>query len=143
MYLVPTLDLDMSVVLFGETHFTPIVVGPVAEQRRYHADGELATLGGASATRTAVIVSSRSSVPITQLIARTKTPVWYSVYADADARIQIDQAQAAGCTVMCIATEASRAPNWKQIEAIGRGLRAPLVIKGVMTVSGRGPSRTR
>src|SRR5262245_4795334 len=44
--MVPTLDLDLSVELFGESHFTPIIVGPVADQRRYHSEGELATLRG-------------------------------------------------------------------------------------------------
>src|SRR5438874_4766623 len=64
--LVPTRDLDLTVDLFGERHFTPIVVGPVARQARYHTDGELATLAGATAARTAMIVASQSSVPIPQ-----------------------------------------------------------------------------
>jgi hypothetical protein len=67
--LIPTLDLDLSVELFGETHFTPILVGPVSDQRRYHADGELATMRGASAAKATTIVSSRSSVPIGELVA--------------------------------------------------------------------------
>jgi 4-hydroxymandelate oxidase len=132
--MVPTLDLDMSVELFGEHHFTPIVVGPVADQRRYHTDGELATLRGAAAARTAVIASGRSSVPIADIAAQAKTPLWYAVYADADARKQIDQARAAGCTVACIAGDGAGAPDWKRVEAIGRNLAAPVVIKGVTTV---------
>src|SRR5262245_37930589 len=32
--LVATLDLDLSVTLFGERHFAPIVLGPVADQKR-------------------------------------------------------------------------------------------------------------
>ena len=43
--LVPTLDLDLSVTLFGDTLFAPIVVGPIGNQRRFHrrrraGDGE-------------------------------------------------------------------------------------------------------
>ncbi len=49
--LVDTLGLDLSVTLFGERLFAPIVIGPVADQRRFHADGELATVKGASAAR--------------------------------------------------------------------------------------------
>ena len=49
--LVDTLGLDLSVTLFGERLFAPIVIGPVADQRRFHADGELASVTGASAAR--------------------------------------------------------------------------------------------
>ena len=48
---VPTLDLDLSLDLFGQRHFAPILVGPVSEQRRFHTDGELATVRGAAAAR--------------------------------------------------------------------------------------------
>src|SRR5262249_417717 len=131
--MVPTVDLDLGVELFGDALFTPILVGPVAEQRRYHPDGELATVRGAAAARTAVMVSNRSSVPIAEVAAQTGTPVWYAVYAGEGARKQIDQARIAGCKVMCITTETSGSPDWRRIEAISRRLAAPLVIKGVMT----------
>jgi 4-hydroxymandelate oxidase len=131
--MVPTLSLDMGVELCGEPHVTPILVGPVADQRRYHAEGELATVRGASAARAAVVLTSRSSVPVRDLVAQAKTPLWFSVYADTDARKQIDQAISAGCKTICIASEPSDKPNWKRIEAIRRGVDAPIVIKGVMT----------
>jgi 4-hydroxymandelate oxidase len=132
--MVPTLDLDLSVELFGDVHFTPLVVGPVAEQRRYHRDGESATVRGAAAAHTAIVLSSRSSVPIAELTAQPAAPIWFAVYADApDARKQIDQARAAGCKVTCITAEGSGPPNWKRIEALCRGLAGPFVIKGVLT----------
>ena len=62
--LVPTLDMDLSVTLFGDTLFAPIVVGPIGNQRRFHADGELATVKGASAARAVTVVSSHSSIPL-------------------------------------------------------------------------------
>jgi len=131
--MVPTLDLDLSVALFGDTHFTPVIVGPVAEQRRYHPEAELATRRGAAAARTAMIISGRSSVPLAEIAAHAGAPIWYATYADAGARHQIDQARAAGCKVICITTEASAPPDWKRIDATVRGLAAPFVVKGVMT----------
>jgi 4-hydroxymandelate oxidase len=131
--MVPTLDLDLSVELFGATHFTPLIVGPIAEQRRFHAEGELATARGASAARTPMIVSSRSSVPLAQIAGQMQTPPWFSVYCDADSRRRIEEAQNAGCPVMCIVADPGSTPNWRRIEAISRGLTAPIVIKGVMT----------
>src|SRR4029077_4689138 len=46
--LVPTLDMDLSQTILGETHFAPIIVGPVSDQKRCHPDGELATAKGAA-----------------------------------------------------------------------------------------------
>jgi 4-hydroxymandelate oxidase len=134
--MVPTLDLDLGVELFGEPHVTPMLVGPVADQRRYHADGELATVRGASAAGTAVIVSGRSSVPIGEIAPAARTPLWCSVTADdeAEARRQIDQARKAGCKVVCITSTPSVPPNWKRIAAIRRGVDVPIVVKGVMTL---------
>lgn len=132
--LVATVDLDLSVELFGQQHFAPILVGPVAEQRQYHPDGELAMVRGASAARAAVIISSRSSVPIGEIATQTKTPLWYAVYADAgpNAQKQVQQAVAAGCTVLCITSSAPRV-DWKAVDQIRRGVEIPIVIKGVMT----------
>jgi 4-hydroxymandelate oxidase len=69
--LVDTRGLDLGVTLFGERLFAPIVVGPVSEQKRFHADGELATVKGASAARAVMIVSSRSSVPLSSRRSRS------------------------------------------------------------------------
>jgi isopentenyl diphosphate isomerase/L-lactate dehydrogenase-like FMN-dependent dehydrogenase len=79
---VPRLDLDISVELFGQPHFAPIVVGPISEQRRFHAEGELATARGAAAANAAMVIASHSSAPITDIAAAHKGPLWYAVYAD-------------------------------------------------------------
>jgi 4-hydroxymandelate oxidase len=142
--LIPTVDLDLGVELLGHTHFTPILVGPVADQRRYHADGELATVRGASAGKAVTILSSRSSVPIGDLVAQSATPLWYSVYGDATAAAQkqAQQAVAAGCKAVCVTIGV--APNgarpmpaarvdWKGIDQIRRGVTVPFLVKGVMT----------
>jgi 4-hydroxymandelate oxidase len=141
--MVPALDMDLSVELFGDTHFTPILVGPVADQKRYHTDGELATVRGATAAKAAMIVSSRSSVPIADVAAQAKTPLWFAAYVDeegAEARLQ--QAAAAGCTAICLTIGASlengrpaanpRA-DWKAIDRLRRNLAPPILIKGLMT----------
>ncbi len=140
---IPTLHLDLGVELFGEKQFAPILVGPVAEQRRYHADGELAMVRGASAAKATIVISSRSSVSLSEIAAQAKTPLWFSVYADADASTQrhVQQAVAAGCTAVCITigaspdgTRATSGPrvNWNAIDRIRRDLDVPVVIKGVM-----------
>ena len=134
--LVPTVDMDLSVELFGQQHFTPILVGPVEDQRRYHADAELATVRGASAARAAVVVSSKSSVPVGDIAAQAKTPLWYAVYSDAgaNAQKQVQEAMAAGCKVLCITSRTPRI-DWKAVDQIRRGVEVPIVIKGVMSTA--------
>lgn len=140
--MVPTVDLDLSVELFGHQHFAPIIAGPVADQRRYHPEAEIAMIRGASAAQAVAIVSSRSSVPLSEIVSQAKTPLWFSAYAGADARGPIERAIAAGCKAICITCGApdrpgarpDRAPiDWRAIAMLRRGLDAPVVIKGVMT----------
>ena len=141
---VPTVDLDLSVDLFGEPHFTPILVGPVGGQRQFHPDAEHATLRGAAAAKAGVILSSSSSVPVADLARSAKTPLWYAVDADAKAGSaeQIQQALAAGCKALCITAGATkgRAPaaaitraEWTAIEQLRKLVDVPVLVKGVLT----------
>jgi 4-hydroxymandelate oxidase len=139
--MIPVLDMDLSVELFGAKHFTPILIGPVAEQREFHPDGELATVRGAAAARAVMVVSSRSSVPIDELCAEAKTPLWYAVYAnEVDAPKHAHQAVAAGCKAVCITIQlggpratSGAATDWNRVDSIRQGLKVPVLIKGVMT----------
>ncbi len=86
---VSTLDMDLSVDLFGHTLFTPVVVGPVSNQKRYHPEGERATIAGASAAKAVTIVSSHASTPIPEMAAiaaEAAMPLWTAVYADEEGR---------------------------------------------------------
>ena len=141
--MIPTVDMDLSSQLFRERHFTPIIVGPVAEQRQYHPDGELGTVRGASAGRAGVVVSSRSSVPIDEIAAEARTPLWYSVHADSDGVEQARRGIEAGCGVVCVdlggldrPLNPGTAVDWGMLDQIRRGLDAPVLLKGVMTPEG-------
>jgi 4-hydroxymandelate oxidase len=143
--LVDTRGLDLGVTLFGEPHFAPIVIGPVADQKRFHADGELATVKGASAARAVMMVSSRSSVPLQEMTAQARTSLWYQVFAgDPAARRQIQDAVNARCSAICITLDAAPAPggtrrsaaaktDWSAVDALTRGLTVPVMVKGITT----------
>ncbi len=140
--MIPMPKMDLSVELFGDKLFAPILIGPVSEQKRYHADAELGTVRGASAGRAAVVVSSRSSVPIEQIAAAAKTPLWYQVWAEADAKAQIQRAVKAGVRAVVVtlgaapgAAAAAAAPDWAAVDGLRQGLSLPLVVKGVMTAA--------
>jgi 4-hydroxymandelate oxidase len=144
---VPSASLDLTTTLLGERMFAPIIVGPVAEQRRFHADGEQATARGAGAAKAIAVISSRSSEPIEKIIAAASAPLWFQVFSDGDASAARDQAQkaiAAGCKALWITVGPPAAyvpggrlpvtrPNWRAVEAISRDLTVPVALKGAVS----------
>jgi 4-hydroxymandelate oxidase len=153
--MVNTTALDLTQKLFGQEMFTPILVGPTSRQQRFHPEGELATVRGASAAKVTMVVSGDSSVPIEKIAAEAKTPVWYQVFPEADIsslRNRIHQAVSAGCRAVCLtvgtpyrnvtaadASDPARlasfpnpALNWNAIDQMRQGLGVPCILKGIM-----------
>jgi isopentenyl diphosphate isomerase/L-lactate dehydrogenase-like FMN-dependent dehydrogenase len=148
--LVPTLDLDLTVTLFGDALHAPIVVSPIADQRRFHPDGEAATLKGASLAHAPVILSSHASLALPELMAgatASTSPIWYQVFAgDPAAKQQMRAAADAGCRAICVTVgvkppaSPSAAPtavriDWAAVAALASGSSVPVLVKGVATAA--------
>lgn len=143
--LIDVRDMDLTVELFGDKMFAPILVGPASHQQRFHPEGELATVRGASAAQAAVVVSGRSSVPFDRIAAQAKTPLWYQVYPEADVtavRARVQQAAKAGCRAICLTVGAPHqspgavgypAMDWSWVDRLRQGITVPLVLKGIMS----------
>ena len=150
----PTTQLDLTISLFGEKMFAPLMVGPMARLQNYHPDGEVGMVRAASAAKSWMVVSSESSMPIEKIAAESKTTLWYQVFPEEDAsavRAKMDQAVKAGCKAVCITVGAplrnaegwptpakvaamSRpALNWAAIDQMRKGISVPVLIKGIMT----------
>jgi 4-hydroxymandelate oxidase len=145
---VPVLDMNLSLTLFGDAHFAPIIVGPIENQRRFHPDGELATLTGAAAARAGVVVSSHSSVAGSDLTANAKTPLWYQVFGrDPAAGAKLQHAIDAGYRAVCVTIGASpstgggsrpvapTAVDWSAVGTLVRSSSVPVLVKGIATPS--------
>jgi len=135
---IPTRDLDLASTLLGDEHFTPIIVGPVANQKRFHADGELATARGASAARAAMVVSSDTGVPLAQIAQATTQPLYVQVYAGSpkvkDVLAEAGAAKARAVFVTVGTNGSGAAPiNWAAIDAIARQTSLPVIVKGIAT----------
>jgi 4-hydroxymandelate oxidase len=141
--MVNCVDLSLAVDLFGMPLFAPILVGPVSEQGRFHADGELATVRGAAAGKAAVVVSSQSSLPLTAIAAAASTPLLFQTFAAdgaAKVRAQAQDAERAGCRVILVTLDAPEGggrrvprPDWNVVEAVRDAVSVPMVVKGVVT----------
>ena len=144
--MVSATDLDLTTELLGEEMFAPLLVGPVSAQREYHPEGELETARGASAAKTVMVVSSRSSYPFDQISAQATVSLWFQVYADGDtgtARRQMRRAIDAGAKAICITVDVSSlsdaelragpAIDWDEVERLREGIDVPVLVKGIMT----------
>jgi 4-hydroxymandelate oxidase len=140
---IPTRDLDLTSTLFGDPHFAPIIVGPVADQKRFHAEGEVAMARGASAAQAAMVVSSDSSVPLAAIAQAATTPLYLQVYAkspkvkDVLAEASAARARAvfvtvnAGTSAGGPATPASAHIDWAAVDAVVKGTSLPVIVKGI------------
>lgn len=150
--MVPTTHLDLTVTVFGEKMFAPVLVGPMARLQNYHPDGEAGMVRAASAAKSWMVVSSESSMPLEKIAAESKTTLWYQVFAEEDAspvRARMDLAVKAGCKAICITigappriAEGASNPakpavrpalNWAAIDQLRKGIGVPVLIKGVMS----------
>jgi 4-hydroxymandelate oxidase len=140
---IPTRDLDLTSTLFGDQHFTPIIVGPIADQKRFHAEGEVAMARGASAAKAAMVVSSDASMPLATIAQAATTPLYLQVYAkspkvrDVLAEASAAKARAvfvtvnAGTSAGGPAAPASAHIDWAAIDAVVKGTSLPVIVKGI------------
>jgi 4-hydroxymandelate oxidase len=140
--MIPTQEMDLTCALFGDQHFTPIIVGPMADQKRFHADGEIATARGASAAKAGMVVSSDSSVPLATIAGSVTTPLWLQVYAkspkvkDVLAEASAVKARAVVVTVNAGASAsgpavAAAAVDWAALDAVVKSASLPVIVKGI------------
>lgn len=111
--MVNTLALDLTTELFGENHFAPILVGPLALQGRFHAEGERAMHDGAAAAKTTVIRAARTSTAVES--------TW--------AQIEPGQAAPAGAKALLV----SAPVDWNIMRSLRASTKLPIVVKGILT----------
>lgn len=140
---IPTRDLDLTITLFGDQHFTPIIVGPIADQKRFHPDGEVAMARGASAAKAAMVVSGDASMSLAAIAQAATTPLWVQVYAKSSKMKEIlAEASAANAKAVIVTinagtsasrpvTPASARIDWSAVDDVIKGTHLPVLVKGI------------
>jgi len=133
---IPTRDLDLTSTLLGDAHFTPIIVGPIADQKRFHPEGEVAMARGASAAKAAMVISSDSSVPLASIAQAATTPLYLQVYAKSpkvkDLLAEAGAAKAKAVFVTVNASgPASAGIDWAAVDMVVKGTSLPVIVKGI------------
>lgn len=150
--MVNVAKLDLSLELFGTPLFAPILIGPVWKQDAFHPDAEIAMAKGAAASKSLMVVSSRSSKPLPEIIqAAGEAPLWFQAYPEADPEATIRACRDAvklGCKAVCLTlgvpyqtttagsrlqAAASLKTTWEMIDRVKQSVTAPLVLKGILS----------
>lgn len=100
---------DTRVDLFGDTLDVPILLAPIARHKLAHPDGELATVLGASAMRTPMVVSTEANTTIEDIAQAAQAPLWFQLYLrhDRDATLAlVRRAEAAGYRALVLTVDA-------------------------------------
>lgn len=95
--------------LFGRTYDSPIFLAPVAYQKLFHPDGELATVLAASAVRACMVVSTQASVSLEDIARHASAPLWFQLYVQPDRSFTVDlvrRAEAAGYQALVVTVDA-------------------------------------
>ena len=107
--LTPLAGGGTQLELFGQRYEHPIFVAPVAFQRLAHAEGERAMALGASALKAGMVVSTQASLPLADIAAAARAPLWFQLYFQPhrdDTRTLVERATAAGYGALVVTVDA-------------------------------------
>lgn len=103
--------IDTGVTLLGVRQEHPIVLAPTAYHRVVHPDGEVATAIGAGAAGAPLVVSTATTATLEEIAAVATSPLWFQLYLQSErgfTRDLIQQAEAVGCTALCVTVDTAR-----------------------------------
>jgi 4-hydroxymandelate oxidase len=152
----PTRNMDLTVDLFGDKLFAPILAGPASGVERFHAAGELALVRGAASTKTVVALNGASKQTFDGLAAEATAGAWCQVYPEPDMTPvlgRVRRAAQAGCRAVCLTVGTPYRPagfdgapnpaklaalgkpdmNWPVVDEVRQAAKLPVVLKGIMS----------
>jgi isopentenyl diphosphate isomerase/L-lactate dehydrogenase-like FMN-dependent dehydrogenase len=97
--MVDVRHCDMSTSVLGLPVPMPILVAPTAYHKLAHPEGELATVRGAGAAGTLMVVSTSATCPLEEIALAASGPLWFQLYTHDSleiARVLVQRAEVAG-----------------------------------------------
>jgi len=127
---IPTRDLDLTSTILGDAHFTPIIVGPMADQKRFHPEAEVAMARGASAAKAAMVISAEASMPLADIAQAATTPLYLQVNAGSP-KAKAALAKAEAIKARAVFVTVTSPIDWAGVEAVVRATSLPVIVKGI------------
>jgi 4-hydroxymandelate oxidase len=112
--MVDVSRIDTSINLFGTTWPSPIFLDPLASQRAFHPDGEVASAKAARSRKHLQILSTVSSTGVEDVNAARGEPVWYQLYPTDHwpvTQALVRRVEAAGCPVLVLTVDLQGGSN--------------------------------
>lgn len=105
--LVDVSSIDMSRAVFGERWKSPIFLCPVASQKAYNAEGEVAVARACRAGDHLQILSTAATSGVEEVTAARGAPIWYQLYTQGweVTRAIVQRAENAGCPVLVLTVD--------------------------------------
>ena len=130
-------ERDLSVTILGTRMPAPVILAPVAFQKRAHPDGELASARAAAAAKLTYIQAERASYAIEEVAAANGPGSrWYQVdWPDGDDADMgsLRRARSAGYSHLVI-TAPRPGRGWRELALIRRNWDGPILLHGIRTV---------
>lgn len=129
--LVPMRGAHTRLRLLGQDFEHPVLVAPSAWHRLLHRDGEVATMLGAAATRSGMVVSAQASLPLEAIAAQARQAPWFQLYVQPDRGFTLAlarRAEAAGYAALVVTVDAPVSLRNREQRA---GFRLPPGIEAV------------
>ena len=108
--LVDVSSIDMKRKLFDVELNSPIFLCPVASQKAFHPEGEIAVARAAKEKKHLQILSTAATSSVEDVIAARGAPVWYQLYTYGweASKSMVHRAEAAGCPVLVLTVDQLR-----------------------------------
>ncbi len=106
--LIDVRKIDMSTEVVGVKWENPIALAPVASQKMYHPEGEIAVAKAAQAKGHLQILSTVTTSSVEDVTEARRAPVWYQLYPTNDwniTRALLKRAEAAGSPVVVLTVD--------------------------------------
>ena len=107
--LVDVSQRDLATRVLNTDVALPVIVAPTAFHALAHPEGELATVRGASAVGTIMILSTLSNTRVEDVTQAASGPVWFQLYVYRDRGVTealIRRVEAAGCEALVVTVDA-------------------------------------
>ncbi|MEZ5564964.1 MAG: alpha-hydroxy acid oxidase [Gammaproteobacteria bacterium] len=112
--LVDVSRIDTTLTLLGQQLGSPILLAPAGAQQNIHADGELASMRGASDRDHLMIASTVTSYSIGEIRGAGTAPLWFQLYASPDQGLMrhlLNAAEVAGCRAVALTVDSPTRGN--------------------------------
>jgi 4-hydroxymandelate oxidase len=96
-------------------------LAPVAYQRLFHGEGEIAAARGAAAAGATFVVSTSSTTTVEEIAAAGRGPLWFQLYVQRDRAFTLElvrRAEAAGCEALVLTIDSPLlGPRYRELRS--------------------------